>query len=103
MVQKGFGIKKKLITSRNLKANGIVERIHKTIGHIICTLCVHEMDLDKDDPWSGILGLVMFAVRTTVHTTNRTTPTQLVFGRNAILNVKQEANCINWQQTKLEE
>ena len=34
----------------------------------------------------------MFALRATVHTTTRFTPTQLVFGRDAILNTRHEAN-----------
>ncbi len=34
----------------------------------------------------------MFATRTTVHSTNRATPSQLVFGRDAILNVRHEAD-----------
>ena len=34
----------------------------------------------------------MFAVRTTYHTTMQATPSQLVFGRNAILNTQFEAN-----------
>ena len=33
-----------------------------------------------------------FAMRATVHTTNRATPTQLVFGRDAIHNVGYEAD-----------
>ena len=36
-------------------------------------------------------------MRSTVHTTTRATPTQLVFGRDAILNVSFEAN---WQYIK---
>ena len=39
----------------------------------------------------------MFAVRSTVHTTTQYTPSQLVFGRDAILNINQEAN---WQLIK---
>ena len=34
----------------------------------------------------------MFAVRATFHTTTQATPSQLVFGRDAILNVQFEAN-----------
>ena len=34
----------------------------------------------------------MFAVRTTYHTTLQATPSQLVFGRDAILNTQFEAN-----------
>ena len=50
MVQKDYGIKKRPITARNPKANGIVEIIHQAIGHMIHTFCVHKMDLDKEDP-----------------------------------------------------
>ena len=39
----------------------------------------------------------MFAIQSTVHTTTEHTPSQLVFGRNAILNINQEAN---WQLIK---
>ena len=59
---------------------------------MIRTFCAHKAELDEDDPWTGILGAVMFATRTTVHTTNRATPAQLVFGRDAILNVQHEAD-----------
>jgi hypothetical protein len=56
------------------------------------TFQVHSTELDKDDPWSGILGAVMFATRATVHSTSKATPAQLVFGRDAMLNVQHEAN-----------
>eukprot|EP00957_Ditylum_brightwellii_P189474 14422192-Ditylum_brightwellii.AAC.1 len=56
------------------------------------TFQVHSTKLDEDDPWSGILGAVMFAMRATVHSTSRATPTQLVFGLGAMLNVQHEAN-----------
>ena len=42
--------------------------------------------------WSGILSALGFAMRSTVHTTNRATATQLVFGRDAMLNVSFEAD-----------
>jgi len=34
----------------------------------------------------------MFATRATIHSTSRATPAQLVFGRDAMLNVQHEAN-----------
>ena len=34
----------------------------------------------------------MFPIRSTVHTTTQHTPSQLVFGRDVILNINQEAN-----------
>ena len=48
-------------------------------------------------PWEGIFSSTMFAIRSTVHTTTQHTPSQLVFGRDAILNINQEAN---WQLIK---
>ena len=59
---------------------------------MIRTFCVHSTELDKEDPWSGILGAVMFATRATIHSTSRATPAQLVFGRDTMLNVQHEAN-----------
>ena len=45
-----------------------------------------------DDPWGGVLSATMFAMRATYHTTTQATPSQLVFGRDAILNIKFEAD-----------
>ena len=41
--------------------------------------------MDEKKPRSGILSIVMFAIRSTYHTTLEATPMQLVFGRDAIL------------------
>ena len=64
--------------------------VHQTIGNIIRTFKIQEMDLDNENPWEGILSSTMFAIRSTVHTTTQHTPSQLVFGRNEILNINQE-------------
>ena len=48
--------------------------------------------LDEENPWDGILAATMFAIRATFHTTLQATPSQLVFGRDAILNTTFEAN-----------
>ena len=45
----------------------------------------------KNNPWLGILAVTMFAVRETYHTTLQASPMQLVFGRDAILNIKHVA------------
>ena len=37
MIQKDYGLIKKPITTRNPQANGIIERIHQTIGNMIQT------------------------------------------------------------------
>ncbi len=45
-----------------------------------------------EDGLKGIIHAVMFAIKSTYHTTLKATPMQLVFGRDAILNTKFEAN-----------
>jgi len=56
--------------------------------------------LTSESPWDGIISAAMFALRATYHTTLQATPCQLVFGRDAILNVKFEANWQLIQQRK---
>ena len=56
--------------------------------------------MDEKDPWSGILAATMFALRATFHTTLQATPTQLVFGRDAILNVKHITDWEHIRQRK---
>ena len=62
------------ISVRNPQANTIVERVHQTIGNIIRTFKIQEMDLDNENPWEGILSSTMFAIRSMVHTTTQHTP-----------------------------
>jgi hypothetical protein len=92
MVERDYGIKRKPTTTRNPQANSILERIHQTIGNMIRSFQVGTLEIDEQDPWSGILAATMFATRATYHTTTQATPMQLVFGRDAMLNIKFEAN-----------
>jgi len=94
MIEEDYGIICQSTTVRNSQANSIIERIHQTLGNIIRTFELHESDLIIESPWwDGILSAAMFALRATYHTTLQATPTQLVFGKDAMLNVKLEANC----------
>ena len=97
MLQEDYGIKRKPITTRNPQANSILERAHQTIGNILRTFQVNKTELELEDPWKGILSAVIFAMRSTVHTTTQVTPMQLVFGRDAIMNLTFDAN---WQLIK---
>jgi hypothetical protein len=56
--------------------------------------------MNEDDPWTGILAATMFAVRARYHTTLQASPMQLVFGRDAILNVKHISNWEHIRQCK---
>ena len=88
------------ISVRNTQANAIVERVHQTIGNIIRNFTILQMYLDYENPWVGILSSTMFTIRSMVHTTMQHTLSQLVFGRDVILNINQEANWYLIKQRK---
>ena len=102
MIKDDYGIRKSPASVRNPQANSILERIHQTIGNVIRTFKFDEKYMDPSDPFSGILAATMFATRATYHTTTRATPTQLVFGRDAIANIKFEADWNLIRQRKQE-
>ena len=75
------------------QANAILERVHKSIHNMLRTQGIYDSgDIDPDIGWTGILSAVRRAVVSTVHTTLRATPTQLVFGRDAMLNISFQAD-----------
>ena len=96
MIKEDYGLRKKPITTRNPQANSIIERVHQTVGQMLRTFRVQDTE-DLVNPLDGILAAVSFALRATVHTTTQYTPTQLVFGRDHILNIKRE---IDWKRVK---
>ena len=96
MIKEEYGIKKKPITARNPQANSIIERAHQTIGQMLRTFRVQDTE-NLVNPLDGILAAVSFALRATVHTTTQYTPTQMVFGRDHVLNLKQE---IDWKKSR---
>ena len=95
MCQNDYGLKSKPITTRNPHSNAIIKRIHQTIGYIIRTFDV--FNIVNNDPWSGILAATIFAVRATYHTTLKRSSMQLVFVRDAILNIK---HVVDWEKIR---
>ncbi len=93
MILRDYGITKKLITTRNPQANAILERVHQTVHNLIRSQGIKDKrDLCPVFGWDGVLSAVRHAVNATVHTTLRATPTQLVFGRDAMLNISFQAD-----------
>ena len=96
-IKNEYGITRKVITTRNPQANSIVERVHQVIHNMIRTIGIRDARDLGHYGWLGVLSAVRQAMRSVVHTTTRATPTQLVFGRDALLNVSFEAD---WQYIK---
>jgi len=92
-----YGARIKLITTRNPQANSMVERAHQTIGNMIRSQNIQSREDLEDGSWNGMLNAIRFAMRATLHTTMRATPMQLVYGRDAIHNIRFEAD---WQYIK---
>ena len=98
MCQNGYGLKRKPIPTRNPQSNVITNWIHQTIEYIVLTFDV--CNILNNNPWSGILAATMFAVRAIYHTTLQSYPMQLVFVRDAILNIKHVTDWKHIQQCK---
>jgi hypothetical protein len=96
-----YGLKQKPTTTRNPQSNAIIERFSQTIGNIIRSFDVTTINKDNP-PWAGILAATMFTVRATYHTTLRASPIQLVFSRDAILNIKHVTDWDHITQLKQE-
>ena len=106
MVENDYQIKRKGITVRNPQANSILERIHQTLGNILRTFELHQEDyqtLENTTTWDGILAAAMFALRTTYHTTLQATPAQLVFHRDAVLNIPFQPDWLKIKERKQKE
>ena len=92
-LQDDYGITHKNITTRNPQANAMVERAHQTVHNLIASLDLRSKHhVDAHHGWKGILSAVAFAMRATVHSTAKATPMQLVFGRDAVLNIRFQAD-----------
>ena len=92
LIKNEYGIKTKQTTVKNPQANSVLERIHQVLLNMLRTFELEDRELDKDDPWTGILSAVAFAVRSTYHTTTQATPGQLVFGRDMVLSISHVAD-----------
>ena len=99
MLKDDYGVSKKMITTRNPQANSMVERAHQTVHNMIRTNQLHA-DPNPEERIDGILSAIGFAMRSTYHTTLKATPSQLVFGRDAILNVGFQADWEYIRQNK---
>ena len=95
-----FGLDLKPTTAYNPTANGIVERVHQTLGNMLRTHELEDKELDPHEPFKMYLSSVAWAIRSTYHTTLDATPGQVVFGRDMILPIQHKADWALIRQRK---
>ena len=92
-----LNIKDAKSTSKNPQSNSICERMHQTVGNILCTLLYSNPPQNMTqarDIMDDALATTMHAMRTTIATTLGSTPGAIAFNRDMFLNVPPIAN---WQ------
>ena len=81
-----YGIKRKPITVKNPQANAIIENIHLTMGNML--QCEQPFVLDAKDTWIDEVNLMLqgiaFAMRVTIGSTIKHSPSQIVFNQDMI-------------------
>ena len=82
-------------TVKNPQAN-LVERVHQTLGNMIRLKDIENVILDPKDPFTDIICSCAWAIRSTVHTTLKASPAQLVFGRDMIFDLSFK---VKWRDT----
>jgi hypothetical protein len=83
-----YGIKKKNSNPFNPQSNGIIERVHLTLNDSLRAAEIDGGEMDKKYPWGPFLSSTAYAIRSTFHTTLKSTPAYLLFGRDMILPLK---------------
>ena len=74
------------IIIKNLNAN-LVECAYQTLNSIICLHDIENRILDNKEPFIDILFACAWAMRSTVHTTLKASPAQVVFGRDMLFDL----------------
>ena len=72
-----FGVTKSRTTAYHPQGDGMVERFNRSLLQMLRAYVCHEGD------WEKFLPLVMFAYRTSVHTSTGASPFEIMFVRNA--------------------
>lgn len=73
-----YGIKATFSTAHNPQSNGVVERMHYYLNN--CLRC------SENENWHEVLPSISWSIRSSYHNSIDTTPDEMVFGRNMIIN-----------------
>jgi hypothetical protein len=68
-----YGIKKKNSNPFNPQSNGIMQRFHLKLNDSLRTAEIDGRKMDEKDPWGPFLASAAYAIRSTFHTTLKST------------------------------
>ena len=68
----------------------MLERIQQVLVNLVRTFNIKETYIDKDDPWSGILAVEAFLIRSTTNKLKIYITRQLLLGCDMILPIKHK-------------
>jgi len=83
-----YQVKAKPTSVKNPQANLVLECINQVQPNMLRTFRL-ESNINENDPWTGILSAVGWAIQSTFHTTLRATPGQLVFACDMVFNTEK--------------
>ena len=86
-----YGIQGKATSVKNPQSNALIERVHLTIGDSLRAMNLASRPFD-DSSIHGILQSIAWGLRTTYHTSLRTSPGQLAFGQDMVIPATYLAN-----------
>ncbi|MFN9980872.1 MAG: hypothetical protein ACK53Y_13185, partial [bacterium] len=92
-----YGIKPLATTVRNPRSNGVIERVHLTMGDMLRTMTFSGSDWFTD--MQHTLDAVAWAVRTTVNPTIKHSPCHLAFNQDMIF---RRAVQVDWNSIQNE-
>ena len=81
------GVTKKPTTVKNPQANGILERVHQTLGNMLRTAELDMADSVEPEHVDDFLDNATWAIRSTHHTVLKSSPGAAIFGRGMVFNI----------------
>ena len=94
LIETEYRITAKPSTSGNPMPNALLEQIHQVLENLVQTFNISQNYVDKNDPWTGILAVTVFAIVSTTNRQKGYNPGQYIFGRDMILPIKHR---VDWE------
>jgi hypothetical protein len=78
---------RKLTMVKNPQANGILERVHQVLGHMLCTAELDMANSVTPDDVNVFLDIAALAICSTYHTVLKASPGAAIFGQDMLFDI----------------